>query len=265
MSEQCKTKKMGEFNDLRCCRESGHTGEHNYVIDHERALRDSATQDAKAGQSASDGNGLNEAAVPASAEPGGVKEPRAVTEMRSGILAGNFINPVLNHIDSLSSRLRELEQLAQAMFWRLNPSIEHVEGVPVGYGEDEIDRLNAALAAERERSGELEQANARLRGEIEKVESRLGVPDTRSKYLRGKLDVVLTRMQKAIDMEREARNIAESQLAACRSTITELGVLRLELEEAHMVQSGMLLKAEAELAACREAREKDKADAERYR
>ncbi len=31
---ECNSKKMGEFNSLRCCRELGHTGDHNYVLDH---------------------------------------------------------------------------------------------------------------------------------------------------------------------------------------------------------------------------------------
>lgn len=30
---RCTAKKTGEFNNLRCCREAGHDGEHNYVVD----------------------------------------------------------------------------------------------------------------------------------------------------------------------------------------------------------------------------------------
>lgn len=31
----CGSKKCGEYNMLRCCRQEGHTGEHSYVVDHE--------------------------------------------------------------------------------------------------------------------------------------------------------------------------------------------------------------------------------------
>ena len=45
---------------------------------------------------------------------------------------------------------RELAGMAAkhgALLCRLNPSIEYVEGTPVGYGEDEIDRLHRQLDA----------------------------------------------------------------------------------------------------------------------
>ena len=29
----CDSKKIGEFNNLRCCFEKGHTNDHNYVVD----------------------------------------------------------------------------------------------------------------------------------------------------------------------------------------------------------------------------------------
>lgn len=34
--ERCESVKMGEYNWLRCCRQAGHEGEHNYCVDHER-------------------------------------------------------------------------------------------------------------------------------------------------------------------------------------------------------------------------------------
>jgi chromosome segregation ATPase len=58
---------------------------------------------------------------------------------------------------------------------------------------------------------------ARLQEEIaerEKVESMLGVPDTRAKRLSHKVEVLLTRVMKEINIEHGARMDAESRAAA---------------------------------------------------
>lgn len=44
--------------------------------------------------------------------------------------------------DALERLVRERD----ALWSRLNPAIEYVEGTPVGYGEDEIDRLHVRIA-----------------------------------------------------------------------------------------------------------------------
>jgi hypothetical protein len=44
-----------------------------------------------------------------------------------------------------SEELALVKEERDKFFARLNPSIEYVEGVAVGYGEDEIDRLLEAL------------------------------------------------------------------------------------------------------------------------
>lgn len=38
--ERCESVKMGEYNWLRCCRQAGHAGEHNYCVDHEHERAD---------------------------------------------------------------------------------------------------------------------------------------------------------------------------------------------------------------------------------
>lgn len=49
--------------------------------------------------------------------------------------------------EAAESALEEANGKYRACMDRLNPSIEYVEAIPVGYGEDEIDRLNARLDA----------------------------------------------------------------------------------------------------------------------
>lgn len=44
---RCNSFKWGEFNPLRCCREKGHAGEHNYVVSRENTPQTRAFYGAK--------------------------------------------------------------------------------------------------------------------------------------------------------------------------------------------------------------------------
>lgn len=57
------------------------------------------------------------------------------------------VDEALDLARQLERELAEERAGYQRLFNRLNPSVEYVEGTPVGYGEDEIDRLEAQLRA----------------------------------------------------------------------------------------------------------------------
>lgn len=112
---------------------------------YERARENSATQDAKAGQSASDGNGLNEAAVPASAETGAVEEPAVITFWRAlpSVRNHDYAATILPYIDSLQSRLRDAEQRCERMENAMNEAIVSLQ-----------DQHESALTAAREQAAQ---------------------------------------------------------------------------------------------------------------
>ena len=57
-----------------------------------------------------------------------------------------------DEITRLRAALAKAEAERDALLSRLAPSLEYVEGVACGYGDDEIDRLTARLDSERARA-----------------------------------------------------------------------------------------------------------------
>lgn len=81
-----------------------------------------------------------------------------------------------SELEKMSSALAAEKARAdrnQAAFDRLAPSIEYVENIPAGYGEDEIDRLNAQLSAEKAKREEAEQERDKWKSDHSNLSSKL--------------------------------------------------------------------------------------------
>jgi chromosome segregation ATPase len=110
---------------------------------------------------------------------------------------------------------------------------------------------------------------ARLQEEIaerEKVESMLGVPDTRAKRLSHKVEVLLTRVMKEINIEHGARMDAESRAAALQKDNDKMRAQQAEdaKEYHHLREQYAALQKELE-AVRKPSLVCDKCGADRYK
>jgi hypothetical protein len=132
----------------------------------------------------------------------GMTAPAPLPE-EPGPLDSNDVRAWRTYADSLRARLQEeIAKYENAL--QINDSI--------------VQTLNG----EREMRMESESRAAALQKDIERAASLLGVPDSRSKYLAGKVDVCLTRMQREIDTEREARAALQKELEAVRKDVENM-------------------------------------------